>query len=84
IGGIFPNPATSLVNVIIDAPRRDDVTIVVMDALGKTLKQKLVNVETGSNTVAVEISGLAAGSYLLKVVSRSSDGESTVSKFVKQ
>ncbi|HEY6504403.1 MAG TPA: T9SS type A sorting domain-containing protein [Chitinophagaceae bacterium] len=83
IGGIFPNPATTQINVIIDAPRREDVTLVVMDVLGKTLKQKVVNVETGSNTVPVEIGGLAQGSYMVKVVSRS-DGETTVSKFVKQ
>jgi hypothetical protein len=84
IGGIFPNPASSTVNVLIDAPKRDDVTVVVMDALGKTLKQKVVNVEIGSNTVPVEISSLASGSYLVKVLCKSSDCETAVSKFVKQ
>jgi hypothetical protein len=84
IGGIFPNPASSTVNVIIDAPRRDDVTVVLMDVLGKTIKQKVVNVEIGSNTVPVEISGLASGSYLVKVLCKSSDCETAVSKFAKQ
>lgn len=84
IGGIFPNPASSTVNVLIDAPRRDDVTVVVMDALGKTLKQKVVNVEIGSNTVPVEISSLSSGSYLVKVLCKSTDCETAVSKFVKQ
>lgn len=84
IGGIFPNPASSTVNVLIDAPRRDDVTVVVMDALGKTLKQKVVNVEIGSNTVPVEISSLSSGSYLVKVLCKSTDCETAVSKFIKQ
>jgi hypothetical protein len=84
IGGIFPNPASSTVNVIIDAPRRDDVTVVLMDVLGKTIKQKVVNVEIGSNTVPVEISSLASGSYLVKVLCKSSDCETAVSKFIKQ
>lgn len=84
IGGLFPNPASTLVNVIIDAPKRDDVTLVVMDVTGKTVKQKLVNVETGSNTVPVEIGNLAQGSYMVKLVCKSSDCETAVSKFVKQ
>ena len=84
ISGIFPNPASTLVNVIIDAPKRDDVTLVVMDVTGKTISQKIVNVETGSNTVPVEIGKLASGSYMVKVVCKSSDCETAVSKFVKQ
>jgi hypothetical protein len=84
IGGIFPNPASQLVNVIVEAPQREDVTLVVMDVSGKMVKQKLVNVETGSNTVPIEIGSLASGSYLVKVVSRLPEGESAVSKFVKQ
>ena len=84
IGGIFPNPASTTVNVLIDAPRRDDVTVVLMDALGKTIKQKVVNVEIGSNTVPVEIGSLANGSYLVKVLCKSSDCETAVSKFAKQ
>ncbi len=84
IGGIFPNPASQLINVIVESPQREDVTMVVMDVSGKTIKQKLVNVEMGSNTVPVEIGNLASGSYLVKVISRLSEGESAVSKFVKQ
>ena len=84
IGGIFPNPASTTVNVLIDAPRRDDVTVVLMDVLGKTIKQKVVNVEIGSNTVPVEIGSLASGSYLVKVLCKSSDCETAVSKFAKQ
>ncbi|MEI9808267.1 MAG: T9SS type A sorting domain-containing protein [Bacteroidota bacterium] len=84
ISGIFPNPASHVVNVIIDAPKRDDVTLVLMDVLGKTIRQKVVNVETGSNTVPVEIGSLAHGSYMIKVLCKSSDCESAVSKFVKQ
>ncbi|MBL7739328.1 MAG: T9SS type A sorting domain-containing protein, partial [Chitinophagaceae bacterium] len=59
--------------------------LVLMDVSGKTIKQKLVNVEMGSNTIPLQIGELAAGSYLVKVLSRSAEGgESTASKFVKQ
>jgi hypothetical protein len=83
IGGLFPNPASSQLNVIVDAPSRQDVTLVVMDVMGKTIKQKQVNVEIGSNTVSLEIGNLAAGSYLVKVICKS-DCEPVVSKFIKQ
>jgi hypothetical protein len=83
IGGLFPNPASTLVNVIIDAPKRDKLTLVVMDAAGKTVKQQLVSVEIGSNTIPVEISNLAQGGYLVKVVCKEGC-ETTVAKFNKQ
>jgi hypothetical protein len=83
IGGLFPNPAATLVNVIVDAPKRDNVTLVVTDVNGKTVKQQLANVEEGSNTIPVEISSFAQGSYLVKVVCKSGC-ETTVAKFNKQ
>lgn len=83
IGGLFPNPANSQINVILDAPVRDKVTLVVMDATGKTVIQQVVNVETGSNTIPVNISTLTNGTYLVKLVCNS-NCESAVAKFVKQ
>jgi hypothetical protein len=84
IGGLFPNPAQTKVSVIIDAPARQDVTLMVTDMSGKTVKQQIVNVEIGSNTVPVDISTLAQGSYLIKAVCKSSDCGVAVGKFNKQ
>lgn len=83
ITGLFPNPASNQVNVLVAAPARQDVTLVIMDVMGKTVKQSQVNVETGSNTIPLEIGNLAAGSYLVKVVCKA-DCESAVTKFIKQ
>jgi hypothetical protein len=84
IGGIFPNPANgSLVNVIIDAPKQDRVTLVVTDFSGRIVKQKAANVESGSNTIPVDISQLTQGNYLMKVVC-SSGCELAIGKFNKQ
>lgn len=82
IGGLFPNPARTLVNVIIDAPQRDNITLLLTDMAGKTVKQQLVNVETGSNTVPIEISKLAQGSYLVKIICKSGC-ETATAKFNK-
>jgi hypothetical protein len=84
IGGLFPNPASTVVNVLIDAPGRDNVTLVITDMSGKTVKQQSAGVETGSNTVPMDIAKLAAGSYLVKVLCKSSDCETAVAKFNKQ
>jgi hypothetical protein len=84
MGGIFPNPARDQVNVLINAVRRDDITLVVTDVLGRTVKQKAANVETGSNTIPIDISSLASGSYMVKLICKSSDCEDVVAKFNKQ
>jgi Secretion system C-terminal sorting domain len=84
IGGLYPNPASSTVNVIVDAPQRDDITVVITDMSGKTVKQKQANVDIGSNTVPVEIGNLSSGSYLVKLICRSSDCQIATAKFNKQ
>jgi hypothetical protein len=84
IGGLYPNPARDKINVIINAPQRDNLTLIVTDVLGRTLKQQIVNVEAGSNTVAVDIANLAQGSYMVKVLCKSSDCQTATAKFNKQ
>jgi hypothetical protein len=83
IDGLFPNPASSLVNVLIATPNKDKITLVVTDIAGRTAIQQVVNVETGSNTIPVDINRLTSGTYLVKLVC-SSSCESAVGKFVKQ
>ena len=84
IGGLFPNPARETVNVIIDAPQKDKITIVVTDMGGKTVIQQQANVDLGSNTVPVTVGKLPSGSYLVKLLCQSSDCETATSKFNKQ
>jgi hypothetical protein len=83
IDGLFPNPASTSVNVMIATPNKDKVTLVVTDIAGKSVIQQLVNAETGSNTIPVDISRLSNGIYMVKLIC-SSNCESTVGKFVKQ
>lgn len=83
IDGLFPNPASTLVNVLIAAPNKDKVTLVVTDIAGRTVAQQVVSVETGSNTIPVDISRLSNGTYMVKLVCES-NCEGVVGKFVKQ
>lgn len=84
IAGVFPNPAHAIINVIIYSPKRDDLTMVIVDAGGRIVRQEQARVDIGSNTVAVDVSKLSSGSYIIKLTCRSLDCEMEVGKFNKQ
>lgn len=82
IDGLFPNPARSVLNVLVSAPERTRLTLLVTDMAGRTLSQKVVSAETGSNTIQLDINNLASGTYMVRVVCE--DGCQPVpAKFVK-
>ena len=81
IDGIFPNPATTTINILVGAPVKDKVSIVVTDMAGRIMITKNMNVETGSNTLPLDVSRLAGGNYFIKMVD--SNGEVVSGKFVK-
>jgi hypothetical protein len=83
IGGLYPNPSSDVMNVIINSPARDNMRLLITDIAGKIVKQQAANVETGSNLIMMNINDLPNGTYTIKVVSNS-DFESAVSNFIKQ
>ncbi len=83
LDGLYPNPATSVVNVLVGAPGRDRVTVVVLDVTGRVMSQQLFAVEAGSNTIPVNVAGLTSGMYMVKLVC-SSNCEAGTSRFIKQ
>jgi hypothetical protein len=83
LNGLFPNPAISKVNMLIDVPVKDNVTIIVMDAVGRVVKTQKGSVEAGSNTLQLNVTGLSQGSYLVKITCESNN-ETAVSKFIKE
>lgn len=83
IDGIYPNPANNEINVLLAAPARDKATLIVTDISGRVLLQQLVNVETGINSIPVNISRFASGTYLIKLAGQTSV-ESAGAKFIKQ
>lgn len=83
LNGLFPNPTTSDVNLIIEAPVKDNITITVLDAMGHLTKTLQAAVEAGSNTVGIDLSHTDAGSYLVRVTC-TSNCQPVVSKFIKE
>lgn len=82
VEAIFPNPARSNVNLLLAAPVSDQVTIVLNDALGRTVMQRVVRLEPGSNTIPLDVSGLQSGSYFVRMVC--SDGCEATGQLLKQ
>ena len=83
LSGLFPNPAASKLNLMIEAPAKNSLTILIIDAVGKVVKTQTASVETGANTLSVNITGLAQGSYLVKVTCEEGCQTAT-SRFVKE
>jgi hypothetical protein len=83
ITDVFPNPASTEVNVIIPAPNRDQVTLSVTDMTGRIVLSSTANLEAGYNIIPVDISFLANGTYFVKLAG-CDNCETVVSRFVKQ
>ncbi len=83
IAGVFPNPTSDQINVLVDAPVRDNVQLIILDASGRRVAQKTAVIEAGSNTVPIPVNSLANGTYMVKLIC-SSNCETAVGRFVKQ
>ena len=83
LSSVYPNPAKSTLNVVVTAPTNDQVSLVVTDLAGKVILQKATQVIGGDNNIAVEVSKLPSGTYMIKAVCNNGC-EIPVSKFVKQ
>lgn len=83
VSALFPNPAVTKLNLLIDAPQKDNLLIEVTDVTGRVVKMQRVQADAGINTVELNTASLAVGSYVLKVSGEQS-GQTAVNKFVKQ
>lgn len=82
IDALFPNPATTVVNLMLSSPVRDKVQMMVTDMSGRIVMQRQMNVETGTNNLPINVSALAGGTYMIRLID--SNGEATTGKFIKQ
>jgi hypothetical protein len=83
LSSVYPNPANAELNLKITSPRAEKLTIVVTDLTGKVVMQRAASVVTGDNIATMNVSALAAGSYIIKAVC-ANGCETAVHKFVKQ
>jgi hypothetical protein len=64
---VFPNPASNMINVQFSAVSAGNLICKLTDMTGKTLTTKKLAVNQGTTTEQIEISRLAAATYMLTV-----------------
>lgn len=78
---LYPNPVTDKLLVDIDAEKTDKGEINITDINGRNVYRTQVNLQQGANTVPVDVSHLANGTYFIKI---QMTDNSFMKKFSKQ
>jgi Secretion system C-terminal sorting domain len=76
-----PNPATSVLNLTINATNAEPITLSVLNAMGQVVFTKATKSVIGANNYTIDVSPFANGIYTLNI--QGTEG-STVKKFSKQ
>ncbi len=65
---VFPNPATSVVNIQYSSATAVTLSYRLTDIAGKVVDKQIVNMEPGTSTSQVNVSTLACATYVLEVI----------------
>jgi len=68
---LYPNPVNDFVNLEFDIIKQGVVSVQVVDLSGKVVSSKQLDARKGKNKLSVDLSHLAAGTYIMKAVSGS-------------
>jgi hypothetical protein len=66
---IYPNPATSFVNIDLKASQRTAYTVQLMDMSGRVVLQNANTAVSGINHTGLDVSGMPKGIYFLRISS---------------
>ena len=80
--GIYPNPAKTILNVVLDLPTAGDVSFSIYDATGRLVSQQTNRLNNGLSQTTIDVKRLSSGIYVLKV-STYEDEQFRVQKFIK-
>lgn len=64
---VYPNPATNNATLGINLTSNSKVELQVLNTMGQLVKSSKADGQMGSNTIQVDLSGLASGIYMLNV-----------------
>jgi hypothetical protein len=64
---IYPNPASSVINIMFDGQTTEDVAINITDITGKQVKTTVYSATSGSNSIALNVEGLQNGVYFINI-----------------
>lgn len=69
---VYPNPSNGQFNISFTLDRSSELTVRILDLSGRTVLEKNVSGNTGSNEMTIGKAGLSAGIYMLQVQSGNS------------
>ena len=78
---LYPNPSSSILNLKIVSEKPENIKLRITDALGKSVYQKIIPVNSGENSQNVNIQNIPAGTYYLNF---NQNGKIEKIGFVKQ
>jgi hypothetical protein len=78
---LYPSPVQNSATLMIAVQRKENLVYSVIDQNGRTIQQKSIVVNAGSNMVPVETATLATGAYIILV---KGDGISEQVRFLKE
>lgn len=64
---LYPNPASRMVNVAIQAERPQSTVLTLFDIQGRIVKHVRINLANGSNTITMSLDGVPSGLYMVAV-----------------
>jgi len=64
---VYPNPVASTLSLQLQNSKTETVNVLVVDMLGKVLKQQQAQLNAGINNVALNVATLSRGSYIVLV-----------------
>ncbi len=82
LDGVFPNPATTQINVRILSPQGEKLNITLIDANGRAVGTLVNQLEKGSNTIGLDVRKLSQGMYFIKM--ETAKGDRIVERFIRQ
>ncbi len=67
---LYPNPVTNAANLvcIVDSPEK--LTYMIIDNMGRIVKQKTIQVAAGNNSFTIDLSGMTPGMYHISIKGR--------------
>jgi hypothetical protein len=79
---VFPNPATSAIEIQLGLEKSMQLKLQITDITGKTIEQSGLSANPGNNEYRMNISALADGIYFLKIVP--AEGSAQTIKLLKE
>lgn len=80
---IFPDPVDDLMNIAFEMPASGTAYLQVLDASGRVVRDKDVDLDRGANTVSMNLASLLTGTYELRLFT-TPDQPPRTTRFIKQ